>query len=130
MKMLLRILGVLIVIAIIVGGYYLIKNTIESKKQKEYLRFAGVISEVSVAAELYRNDNDSFLIVRDSILKTYNLTLDDISGFRHRLKDNRREWLEVWKYVKNISDSLVGIHQARLNIGTDSAVDSLEESKE
>lgn len=125
--MIIRILGVLILIAVILGGYFYIKNKEEAEKQKEFYRYAGVISEVSVAAELYRNDSDSFLIVRDSILRSYDLSMNDITGFRNRLKSEPRQWQRVWEYVDSITDSLVDWQYERLSKDPDSAAGWLVE---
>ena len=69
-------------------------------------RYAEVISEVSLAAELYREKPDSFLIVRDSILGRHNLTIDSIEVFKERLSRDNRQWAEVWEKIKLITDSL------------------------
>ena len=125
----LRIILVLILAAVIFFGYRYIRDSREAERQAKYSQFAGVISEVSIAAELYRNDKDSFLVVRDSILKKYNLTLTDISDFRNRLKDNQEEWLEIWNDISPITDSLVKYEQERLRVKKDRLSDSLPESK-
>jgi len=64
-----RIIGVLVLAALIVTGYLWIKDWKEHRLQIEYRRYAGAITETSVAAELYRNKKDSFPVVRDSILR-------------------------------------------------------------
>lgn len=102
-----RVLIVLAAIAILVFGYKFYREKKESARQAEYIEYATVISEVSVAAEMYRNNSDSFLIVRDSILNSHGMTVRSIDSFKEKLSGNKPEWAKVWEHVVRITDSLV-----------------------
>jgi len=117
----LRIIGVLAVIAILAAGYYKIKEWRAEEKDREYSLYAGLIAETSIAAELYRDDPDSFLVVRDSIFREHNLTLEDLSAFREKMSAHQEEWLKVWDHVARLTDSLVIYHRSRLESEGDSA---------
>jgi hypothetical protein len=101
-----RIIAVIIIIVAAYYGYSFVKKQIETEREKIFHRYAAVISEVSLAAELYREKPDSFLIVRDSILSQHNMTIDSIEVFKERLSRDKRQWAEVWKKVKFITDSM------------------------
>jgi len=120
-----RILIVIVAIAAIVGGYIVVRDMIETKKEQEYMRFAGVISEVSLAAELYRENPDSFPVVRDSILGSYGLTMDNIRTFQDKMKSDKREWPKIWECIDQITDSLVAEHLNSMRDTVDSTADSL-----
>ncbi|MEW5923297.1 MAG: hypothetical protein AB1746_04850 [Candidatus Zixiibacteriota bacterium] len=120
-----RILIVVVLIAAGVLGFFYIRDRRAAEKKAEYYRFAGAIAETSVAAELYRNHPDSFLIARDSILKGYALTLEDIAAFRARLDKDGLQWEKVWNLVDSINDSLVKIQLERLKTVKDTTSDSL-----
>ena len=119
-----RVLIALVVITAGVLGFFYIRDQEAAKKEAEYHRFAGAIAETSIAAELYRNHPDSFLVARDSILRDYAMTMEDIAAFRARLEKNDLEWEKVWDLVDSINDSLVKIQFERLNALKDSASDS------
>ena len=123
--MIIRILIVIIAIAAIVGGYIVVSDVTEAKKEREYMRYAAVISEVSLAAEIYRENSDSFLVVRDSILDSYGLTMGDIEIFQDKMKSDKREWLKIWEYIDHITDSLVGTRLEAMRDPADSTIDSL-----
>ena len=123
--MIIRILIVIVAIAAIVGGYIVVRDMIETKKEQEYMRFAGVISEVSLAAELYRENPDSFPVVRDSILGSYGLTMDNIRTFQDKMKSDKREWPKIWECIDQITDSLVAEHLNSMRDTVDSTADSL-----
>lgn len=117
--MILRIIITLVIIAVIVGGYFYIDDRLEKKRVEEYRRYAGVIAETSVAAELYRNKKDSFLVVRDSILNKYSLTQQQLLDFRDRYQGDERRWAEFWDYVVEISDSLIAYQESLLKTPPD-----------
>jgi len=102
------------------GQYYL--SLKENHRINEYKRYASAISEVSLSAEIYRNEPDSFLIIRDSILNNYGLTIDSIDVFRSRLSSDNREWTEVWKIVQEKTDSLVDEYISIYHIDTSDIV--------
>ena len=119
-----RILIVAVLIAAAGFGYVFIKDKMEADKRAEYTRFAGAVAETSIAAELYRNNSDSFFIVRDSILNKYAMTVGDIELFREKLKEKQTEWTEVWLKVDSITDSLVRLQFDRLAREKDTTADS------
>jgi hypothetical protein len=124
MSMIIRILIVVIAVAAIIGGYFVVKDLAEAKKELEYMKYAGVISEVSLAAELYRENPDSFLVVRDSILDSYGLTIEDILAFQEKMKSARGDWLDVWDKVTQVTDSLADRRLEAMNEQADSMADS------
>lgn len=119
-----RIIIVILLIPTVILGYLFIRDHLEAKKKEEFRKYARVIAEISVAAELYREDNEGFLAARDSILSDEGLTLDSLDAFRDRLQDDKREWVKIWDQVKEITDSLVDFHQERLKALPDSSADS------
>ena len=123
--MLFRVLIVLVVIAVAFGGYSYVNKILQEKRAEEYKKYASVIAETSVAAEMYRNKEDSFLIVRDSILRKYNLTDDDLLAFAFKYEGKEFRWAEFWDYVVNISDSLIAHQESLLAHPADSLVDSV-----
>lgn len=106
------------------AGYLFISDNLENKRVEEFAQFAGVTAETSVAAELYRNDKDSFLIVRDSILNKYGVSINDLLMFKKRYRGEEYYWSEFWDKIMLISDSLIKYHQARLRQQKDSVADS------
>jgi len=112
--MLIRIISVLIVLVLLVSGYYFIRDKYRANLDAEYKNIALVIAESSVAAELYRNDSDSFLVARDSILKQHEMTLEELNSFKEKLKNRPKQWRIIWDYVSYYTDSVAEIHQARL----------------
>lgn len=106
-------------------GYSYFRDKAVDKKAAEYRRFASVTAETSVAAELYRNYHDSFLVARDSILNKYAMTLEDIAAFRARISKNQPEWGKVWFLVDSINDSLVKAQFDRMKAAKDTTSDSL-----
>ena len=119
-----RILIVAVLIAAAGFGYVFIRDKMEADKRAEYTRFAGAVAETSIAAELYRNNSDSFFIVRDSILNKYAMTVEDIELFREKLKEKQTEWTEVWLKVDSITDSLVRLQYERLAREKDTTADT------
>jgi len=122
--MILRIIGVVVLTAVIVVGYIIIRDAIITNKLDEYNKYAGVIAETSIAAELYRNNNDSFLVARDSILGQYELTLEDFNNFREKMQENQDDWRIVFDMASCMTDSLVDIQMLRLKARPDSNIDS------
>jgi hypothetical protein len=126
----LRIILLLVAIGVVLGGFILIRDTLEERKKEEYVKFASIISETSVAAGLYHNAPDSFVVARDSIFQKYGVTDSDLSDFREKLKKDERQWLQVWEYVRTITDSLVGEQMARLSAPKADSLDSLNNPHE
>ena len=122
--MILRIIGSIVLLTIIVVGYFMIRDAIVADRLDEYSQYAGVIAETSIAAQLYRNNSDSFLVARDSILEEYGLTLEDINAFREKMQDNQADWRIVFDMVAYLTDSLADIHLTRLKAASDSTADS------
>jgi hypothetical protein len=121
-----RIIGALVLAVLIVVGYFWIRDWRENHLQNEYHRYAGAITETSVAAELYRNKKDSFLVVRDSILRKYNVTPQEMLHFRDRFKDDPEEWAEFWKYVTDMTDSSVKVWLEELKKKPETTADSIK----
>ncbi|MFH2037068.1 MAG: hypothetical protein ABIJ45_11740 [Candidatus Zixiibacteriota bacterium] len=125
-----RIYRILIVLALVCIVYFGVKYYLSSqevKHLKEYEKYATAIAEVSLAAELYRADPDSFLMVRDSILNQSHLTGDSIVSFRARLIDNKTEWKKIWELIQLKTDSLVDNRLSQFNIiKIDSISDSIK----
>jgi hypothetical protein len=112
--MLIRIVAVLIVLVLIIGGYYYFNEIYKSNLEKEYKKIALVIAETSVAAELYRNQSDSFLIARDSILAQQTLTIEELNAFKKKMTGQPKQWRIIFDYVSYYTDSVAGIYQTRL----------------
>ncbi len=128
--MILRIIGAIVVLTIIVVGYFMIRDAIVADRLDEYSQYAGVIAETSIAAQLYRNNSDSFLVARDSILREYGLTLEDVAAFREKLQDNQADWRIVFDMVAYLADSLVNIKMTQLKAVPDSGAEDSSNIKE
>jgi len=122
--MFLRIIGVIVLLAIIIVGYFLIRDAIIAKKLDTYSQYAGVIAETSIAATVYRNNSDSFLVARDSILNRYNLTLEDVNAFKKKMKKKPDDWRIVFDMAAYMADSLIDIRTRRAKIPSDGSKDS------
>jgi hypothetical protein len=105
--------------------YFLYDDWQDKSRRKEYLKYAGVIAETSVASELYRFDNDSFLVVRDSVFRKYQVTQDEMLAFKDRYKDDERRWGEFWFYVDSLTDSLINYYDS-LSRAKDSLGDAIQ----
>jgi len=122
--LILRIVLTILIITLAVAGYYYFSDYQENKRAEEFAQYAGVTAETSIAAELYRNDADSFLVVRDSLLNKYNVSINDLLMFKKRYRGDEYLWAEFWDKVVLISDSLIAEQQARLRQPKDSLPDS------
>ncbi len=122
--MILRIIGAIVLLAVIVFGYFFVRDAIVAKKLDNYSQYAGVIAETSIAATIYRNNSDSFLVARDSILKQYDLTMDDIVAFREKMQNKQDDWRIVFDMVAYLADSLIDIRTRRTEIAPGRSMDS------
>ncbi len=122
--MILRIVLTILVVTLVVAGYYYFSDYQETKKTAEFVKFAGVVAETSIAAEFYRNNSDSFLVVRDSILNKYGVSINDLLMFKKRYRGDEFQWAEFWDKVVLVSDSLIAEQQALLRLPMDSLPDS------
>ncbi len=124
--MILRIVLTILIITLVVAGYYYFSDYQETKKSAEFVKFAGVVAETSIAAELYRNNSDSFLIARDAILNKYAVSINDLLMFKKRYRGDEFQWAEFWDKVVLVSDSLIAQQQIRLRQPIDSLPDSTD----
>jgi len=122
----LRIGLTILAILLITAGYLYYSDLQHEKRDIEFERYAGVIAETSIAAELYRNDADSFFIVRDSILKKYSLDINDMYRFRKKYVGKEYLWADFWDKVVLITDSLINYQESLLQIPIDTLPDSLK----
>jgi len=102
-------------------GFQYFRDQKIEKRQTRYEKVARVIAEVSVAAELYRNKPDSFLIVRDSILGKYDFSIEQLREFENRLTEKKGDWFLIWQDVAKVTDSLVGAEKERIRALADTA---------
>lgn len=112
--------------ALIVGGYVLISDELTARTEAEYKNIALVIAETSIIAELYRNDSDLFLRVRDSIFKRRNITISELNAFKEKMKDNHQDWEVIWDYVSFYTDSLVNDRQNNIRTNLSNTTDSTD----
>lgn len=122
--MILRIGLTILIITLAVAGYLYFSDYQRDKRLEDFAKYAGVTAETSIAAELYRNKPDSFLIIRDSILNKYGVSINDLLMFKKRYRGDEHYWSEFWDKVVLISDSLIKYHQDRLRQQFDSLPDS------
>jgi len=127
--MVLRIIGAIVLLVVIVFGYFFSRDKIIESKLDEYSLYAGVIAETSIAATLYRNQSDSFIVARDSILQQYDLTMDDIETFREKMQSKPNDWRIVFDMVAYMTDSVVELRSQRDKIIKDSVSDSTSNIK-
>lgn len=111
-------------LGILAGGYFYYTDNREAAEGRMFRHYASVIAETSVAAELYRNHEDSFLVARDSILARHAVSLDQMRVFKESLAGDEGKWAKFWDYVVEISDSLISYHELRLRAEADSLNDS------
>jgi hypothetical protein len=98
-----------VVIGLIVGGYFYGSDYLRDKKESEFRLYASVIAETSVAAELYRDSSDSFLVARDSILQKYGVTNEQMLAYKDDFSGDHHDWVRFWEIVSTITDSLADI---------------------
>jgi len=122
--LILRISLTILIITLAVAGYVYFSDYQEDKRAREFARFAGVTAETSIAAELYRNSSDSFLVARDSILNKYRVSINDLLMFKKRYRGDEYYWAEFWDKVVLLSDSLIIYHEKRIRQSLDSLIDS------
>jgi len=122
----LRLFIVLVLIAALIYGYIYYKDYREAEQRREYLAYAGVIAETQVAAEIYRLQPDSFKTARDSILRHYGKTLNQMQSFKDEYKGDERRWAQLWFYVDSLTDSLVAYYDSALTADSLRKADSLE----
>ena len=122
--MIIKIVSTLLILVLILAGYLYYTDWRNDQQSKEFARYAGAIAETSVAAELYRNNQDSFFIARDSILNKYALSRDDLLRFKNKYKGKEYEWAVFWDKVVLISDSLVAYQESLLAVPEKSQIDS------
>jgi hypothetical protein len=103
----LRIIGALVLVIAVYFGYRYFTDKRTAVIDAEQYKMAALISDISFAAEIYRNHQDSFFLARDSILESYGMTIDSIYAYKERLIDKDGQWAEIWDKVANITDSLV-----------------------
>jgi hypothetical protein len=111
-----RVIGIAVLAGLAVGVYFLIDDRIEANREMKYRKYAGVITETSIAAELYRNKRDSFLVVRDSIMHKYGVSSDEMLKLQDRFADKPEELVTFWKFVSEMTDSAVKIQDSILRI--------------
>lgn len=109
------------VIGLLVGGYFFGKDYLRDKKEAEFRLYANVIAETSIAAELYRNSQDSFLVARDSILHKYGVTAEQMLSYKDSFPGNHRDWARLWEIVATITDSLANIQIEMIKQAADTA---------
>ncbi len=112
--MIVRIAIVVILIAIIIGGYVLIRDWENKRQSLEYRKYASVIAETAIAAELFRSNQDSFFIARDSILRRYNVSMAEMDSLYKKFEGGSTDAAEIWKDVADITDSLVKVEDSLL----------------
>lgn len=107
-----RLLGVLVLIAAGIYAWIWWGDRQEEEARKEYLRYAHVIAETQIAAELNRYQPDSFYVARDSILNRHGLTLAEMKNFENQYKGDERRWSHLWFYVDSLVDSMVTFYDS------------------
>jgi hypothetical protein len=115
----------IIIIGLLIGGYFIINDRMDLSRQEKYKKYASVIAETSLAAELYRNQKDSFLVVRDSILRKYDVTLDEILHLKDKLNLDPEDLVAFWKITAGLTDTIAtradSLRIVRARIAADSA---------
>lgn len=123
--MVVRIGFAIIIIGLLIGGYFIISDRIDLSRQEKYKKYASVIAETSLAAELYRNQKDSFLVVRDSILKKYDVTAEEILHLKDKLNLDPENLVAFWKITAGLTDTIAtrtdSLRIIRARIAADSA---------
>lgn len=110
------------VIGLLVGGYFFGKDYLRDKKEAEFRLYANVIAETSIAAELYRNSSDSFLVARDSILQRYGVTAEQMLAYKDSFPGDHDDWSRFWEIVSTITDSLANIQIEKIKQAADTSL--------
>ena len=105
MELILRIIAVLLIIGLIAAGYSFIKDWKQARLEAEYQKYAAIITETSLAAELYRNDKPGFLAARDSILSRRGVTREEMVALLEKFTSEKWAPADFWKYVAEMTDS-------------------------
>ena len=88
-------------------GYWHKSGRDKQARMAEYDRFASVYAGTSVMAELYRNEPERFFAARDSIYALYKVSADSLNAFKAGFENREEDWSEIWKIIKDKSDSLI-----------------------
>jgi hypothetical protein len=101
------------IVIILIGVGFWAKGRIEDRKQlEEYDRFAGLYSEIAVAAQIHRTHDDRFKFVRDSLTHHYGFTQSEITLFKRKLQGHDEEWNQIWSVISRKTDSLAKYYHA------------------
>ncbi len=119
--MLIRIIAVLILIGLVVAGYFYLTDLHQKRIDESNRKYVNVIAETALAAEIHRLDSEAFFAARDSILDTYGVTLDEMLAVKEHYHGDIADWDRFWDAVIAVTDSLVAIQDSLRAAKADSA---------
>jgi len=113
---------VLIALAWFVWQSYTTEQTRKFEEQQQ--KYALVTAQVWVASATYRNNPDSFLSYRDSLLNANSLTTDSLDRFLEDYSSEPETLTPFARMVKAAVDSLVAIEDSIPDPADQTAVDT------
>lgn len=110
--MLIRIIAVLILIGLVVTGYFYLTDWHQKRIDESNRRYVNVIAETALAAEIHRLDSEAFFAARDSILDKYGVTLEEMLSVKEHYRGDMADWDRFWDEVVAVTDSLVAVQDS------------------
>lgn len=106
---------IIYIVIILAGlGYWYGRKMYLSRNDAYYDRIAGLYAETAVMAEIHRLQPETFVWVRDSLYRHYQLTPDAYDSLQQELIGREEEWGKIWGKIKKKTDSLVKYYQDSL----------------
>ncbi len=119
-------LTALILIAVIISGYFFYKQLATKRKNQEADRYAEVTAQTWIASARFHNDPGRYSACRDSILKAHSLSKEDIENYLNKYKDRPEQYDLFTKLVNQYVDSLYSLETSLPGDGPSIAQDSTE----
>jgi len=110
--MLIRIIGVVILAGLVVVGYIYFTDLHQKRIDESNRTYVNVIAETALAAEMHRLDSEEFFAARDSILRKYGVTAEEMLAVRDQYRGDVVDWDSFWGEVVKVTDSLVAIQDS------------------
>lgn len=116
------------IVVICVGyGYY--RQQSERNRQRQYDRLAQVYAEISVIAELHRNEPQLFYPARDSLYRLHGFSPESVAVLKNSLMNREEDWSYIWQVVKHKTDSLTEYYRAHpIEHSMPDSLDSVKDS--
>jgi len=119
----------LILLLVIVFGYFLYNKISTERQHQQAVRQALVTAQVWIATAKYRLEPERFIAYRDSLLKAHSLSMEKMQDYIDRYKNRPEEYDLFTRLVNQYVDSLSAIEMELLQGDTTVKGDSIEVKK-